>query len=188
MKKSINILITLLLSAVTLSASVTLQIRTQLADSSGTPTNGMSWGVLVDTDGDGFAVTSTGTIAPGFDFTTNGVFGGDNYFVGSSTTVTSGPFGGAGVALNTDPIFLSGGVGASDSFGIFWTDGSAYGFVTEAGATLPADGSTTAYNTVFTNDPYTAAGTITAVPEPSTFAALAGLCALGAVMVRRRRA
>jgi len=27
-----------------------------------------------------------------------------------------------------------------------------------------------------------------AVPEPSTFAALAGLCALGAVMVRRRRA
>lgn len=30
--------------------------------------------------------------------------------------------------------------------------------------------------------------TLTAVPEPSTFAALAGLCALGAVMVRRRRA
>ena len=31
-------------------------------------------------------------------------------------------------------------------------------------------------------------GSVTAVPEPSTFAALAGLCALGAVMVRRRRA
>jgi hypothetical protein len=30
--------------------------------------------------------------------------------------------------------------------------------------------------------------TTTAVPEPSTFAALAGLCALGVVMVRRRRA
>jgi len=29
---------------------------------------------------------------------------------------------------------------------------------------------------------------ISAVPEPSTFAALAGLCALGAVMLRRRRA
>jgi hypothetical protein len=29
---------------------------------------------------------------------------------------------------------------------------------------------------------------LAAVPEPSTFAALAGLCALGAVMVRRRRA
>ena len=29
---------------------------------------------------------------------------------------------------------------------------------------------------------------VVAVPEPSTFAALAGLCALGAVMVRRRRA
>ena len=42
--------------------------------------------------------------------------------------------------------------------------------------------------------PYTGAsfgaGSVTAVavPEPSTFAALAGLCALGAVMVRRRRA
>ena len=30
--------------------------------------------------------------------------------------------------------------------------------------------------------------TLAAVPEPSTFAALAGLCALGAVMLRRRRA
>ena len=29
---------------------------------------------------------------------------------------------------------------------------------------------------------------VIAIPEPSTFAALAGLCALGAVMVRRRRA
>jgi hypothetical protein len=29
---------------------------------------------------------------------------------------------------------------------------------------------------------------VNAIPEPSTFAALAGLCALGAVMVRRRRA
>lgn len=32
------------------------------------------------------------------------------------------------------------------------------------------------------------AQTVVAVPEPSTFAALAGLSALGAVMVRRRRA
>jgi hypothetical protein len=30
-------------------------------------------------------------------------------------------------------------------------------------------------------------GTFSLVPEPSTYAALAGLCALGAVMVRRRR-
>ena len=34
----------------------------------------------------------------------------------------------------------------------------------------------------------TLGGSLAAVPEPSTFAALAGLCALGAVMVRRRRA
>jgi hypothetical protein len=186
MNKYLNTSIALLLSAVALNASVTLQIRTQLANAAGTPTTGMSWGVLVDTAGDGFAVTPTGTIAPGFDFSTNGALGGDNYFVGSALTVTSPPFGGTGVALNTNPFDLTGGVEALDLFGIFWTDGTAYGFVTAGGATLPSDGGTVAYNTVFTDDPYTAGGSI--VPEPSTYAALAGMLALGYVMVRRRRA
>jgi hypothetical protein len=174
MNKYLNTSIALLLSAVALNASVTLQIRTQLANAAGTPTTGMSWGVLVDTAGDGFAVTPTGAL------------GGDNYFVGSALTVTSPPFGGTGVALNTNPFDLTGGVEALDLFGIFWTDGTAYGFVTAGGATLPSDGGTVAYNTVFTDDPYTAGGSI--VPEPSTYAALAGMLALGYVMVRRRRA
>ena len=167
-----------------LQASVTLQIRTGLGNSFGSATTGMTWGVLVDSTGNGFEVSSTGSIAD-FDFTSNGAYGSDNYFVGSSTTAFSPPLGGAGIALNTNPISLSGDVGANDSFGLFWTDGAgAYGFVTESLAVLPSDGATVAYNGVFTSDPYTAAGTI--VPEPSSYALLGGLLALGCVMLRRR--
>ena len=190
MKNSL-ISVILLLSAVALNATVTLQIRTQLANSSGTATNGMYWGVLVDSTDDGFAVTSTGEITA-FDFTTDGVYGNDSFFVGSSTTVLAIPFGGTGVAANTSPITLSGNVSAGDSFGIFWTDkaggsgvdGDAYGFVSVSGAVLPSDGSTTPFNTVFTGDPYTAQGSI--IPEPSIFALFSGIFALGAVMLRRR--
>jgi hypothetical protein len=186
MKTKILILIAAVASASFLQASVTLQVRTQLGNSSGTATNSLFWGVLVDSTGNGFEVAPTGNISA-FDFTSNGAFGLDNYFVGSATTAFSPPFGGAGVALNTNPISLSGDVGAGDSFGLFWTDGAgAYGFVTESGAVLPSDGSTVAFNTVFTSDPYTAGGTIGAVPEPSSFALLGGLFALGCVMLRRR--
>ena len=184
MKTKILILLAAIASASFLQASVTLQIRTQLGDSSGTATNGLFWGVLVDSTGNGFEVTPTGSISA-FDFTSNGTLGADNYYVGSATTAFSPPFGGAGVALNTNPISLSGAVGAGDSFGLFWTDGAgSYGFATETGAVLPNDGATVAFNTVFTSDPYTAGGTI--VPEPSSYALLGGLFALTCVMLRRR--
>lgn len=185
MKKIITTFIALSLATAFASASVTLQIRSQLANNAGVATSGMTWGVLVDATGDGFGVTSTGSINT-FDFSSNGSINGDSYFTGSAATAFSPPFGGAGVALNTDPITLSGDVGAGDSFALFWTDGTYYGFATETLAVLPSDGSTTAFNTVFSNDPYTAAGTI--VPEPSTYAMLAGALALGYVMVRRRKA
>ena len=183
--------LSLLLSAAALNATVTLQIRTQLADSSGVATNGMYWGILVDSTDDGFAVTSTGDINA-FNFTTNGVYGNDSYFVGSNPTLFAPPYGGTGVAANTNPITLSGNVAAGDSFGIFWTDkpggsgvdGDSYGFVSVSGAVLPDDGSTTAFNTVFTGDPYTAQGSI--IPEPSILGLLSGIFALGAVILRRR--
>jgi hypothetical protein len=167
-----------------LQATVTLQIRSQLANGAGTATTGMTWGVLVDTAGDGFSVTPAGSISP-FDFSADGIIGGDNYFVGSAATAFAPPFGGNGVALNVNGIPLSGGVGTNDDFGIFWSDGSNnYGFVTTTGATLPSDGFTTAYDSVFTSDPYTAQGSI--VPEPSSFAFIAGLLGFGWVMLRRR--
>jgi hypothetical protein len=184
MKTKLLVLLAAVVSASFLQASVTLQVRTVLGNSSGAGTNGLFWGVLVDSTGNGFEVAPTGSISA-FDFTSNGTLGSDNYYVGSGVTVTSPPFGGVGVALNTNPISLAGDVGAGDSFGLFWTDGAgAYGFVTESAAVLPSDGSTVAYNNVFTSDPYTAAGTI--VPEPSSYALLGGLLALGCVMLRRR--
>ena len=189
--KNLLISLVLLSSVVSLNATVTLQIRTQLANSSGVATNDMYWGVLVDSTDDGFAVTSTGEITA-FDFTTNGAYGNDSFFVGSSTTVFFAPLGGTGVAANTSPITLGGNVSAGDSFGIFWTDktggsgvdGDNYGFVSVSGAVLPDDGSTTAFNTVFTGDPYTAQGSI--IPEPSILGFFSGIFALCAVILRRR--
>ena len=188
-----NLLIFFVLSSclASLNATVTLQIRTQLANSSGVATNDMHWGVLIDGTGDGFEVTSTGTINE-FDFASNGIYGNDSYFVGSGTTVLATPYGGDGVAANTNPITLSGNVSAGDSFGIFWTDkaggsgedGDSYGFISVTGSVLPSDGSTTAFNTVFTGDPYTAEGSI--VPEPSILVLFSGVFALGVVMLRRR--
>lgn len=166
--------------------SVTLQIRSVLGDDEGTGTNGLFWGVLVDNDGDGFSVTPTGTISA-FDFTADGSIGGDSYFVGSSTTVFSPPFGGAGVALQTPSISLASGVDTGDSFGVFWGSGSSsYGFVTAAAAVLPSAGATVDFSSAFNSDPYTAAGTIGVVPEPSAYSLIGGLLALGCVMLRRR--
>ena len=185
--KIILTFLALLASITAVSASVTLNIRTQLANSAGVATNDMYWGVLIDTAGDGFAVTSSGTI-DSFDFTSNGTIDGDNYFVGTSQTRAAGSFGSAGVALSTPAIDLTGGIAASDSFGIFWgVNSTTYGFVTTSGAVLPSDGATVAFNTVFTSDPYTAQGTIGVVPEPSTYAMFAGALALGYVMIRRRK-
>ena len=189
--KNLFISLVLLLSVAALNATVTLQIRTQLADSSGAATNDMYWGILVDSTNDGFAVTSTGDMTA-FNFTTDGIYGNDSFFVGSNLTLLAPPYGGNGVAANTNPITLSGNVTAGDSFGIFWTDktggsgvdGDSYGFASATGAVLPDDGSTTPFDTIFTGDPYTAQGSI--VPEPSTLGLLSGIFALGAVLLRRR--
>lgn len=181
--KSLIFLASFVMASFLQAQSVTLQMRTVLGNSDGDGTNGMFWGVLVDTAGDGFAVTPTGTISA-FDFTTDGTIGGDSYFVGSATTSFAPPYGGTGVALQTPAISLGSGVDTDDQFGIFWSDGaSAYGFVTAATALLPSQGATVDFSGTFNSDPYTAGGTI---PEPSTYALLGGLFALGCVMLRRR--
>jgi hypothetical protein len=184
--KSLIFLATILMASFIQAQTATLQIRTVLGNDQGNGTNGMFWGVLVDTTGNGFEVTPTGTITA-FDFTTDGAFGADNYFAADSATATFAPFGGVGVASNVSSLSLSGGVDTGDAFGIFWSDGAGhYGFVTESGATLPSAGSNSNYSGTFSGDPYTAGGTIGAVPEPSSYALLGGLLSLGFVMLRRR--
>jgi len=96
----------------------------------------------------------------------------------------------------TTAIDLSGGVDTDDYFA-FLTFGSS-STTAEAGSfsvftandwQLPVDGLTSTFGTELAqlvNVGPTTTGTV--VPEPSTYAALAGLCALGAVALRRRRA
>ena len=143
-------------------ATVTLQMRTAgFANSAGTPANGMRWGIVVDTKGDGFAFLKT----PGqhldslTDVTRNGflrvggVLTDDYYFFnGYPTTRNQATFGsppsgaGAGFMGDTGPLLTEvNGVAAGKQFGIIWwqTDGSAgasFGFFTNASMTIPQRG------------------------------------------------
>ncbi len=119
---------------------------------------------------------------------------GGNGYLSASTNTT------ADVSGQTAYVLVLGGVtdfanaASATSYSIFGDSGWA---------ALPAAGTPPAVANLLTLAPdnivvgsFAASGTsgtlsgitTTAVPEPSTFAALAGLCALGAVMVRRRRA
>jgi hypothetical protein len=132
-------LLLLPLLVASLQASVTVKINTTLGNSSGVGTNGMSYGLLVDSTGDGFAIESDIPYF-GLDLTSDNTFNGDAYFASSSVTLSL-PNGYDGLASQIFSITYSGQVGAGDSFGLFWTDGSgSYGFVTDDVAILPTDG------------------------------------------------
>lgn len=176
------------------------------ATTDGPATNGMSWGLLFDVNGDGFALGSY----DGFNLTSNyleltsgGAATGDVFiFAGSPgsttvpTTIQFGPFTGSVTTVsgveyggpNSSPA-LSTAVGQNRQFGVIWFPensavvGSSYGFARNSDMIIPADGAnfTTAQN-ISPLDP-----TYTLVPEPSTYAALLGAVVLGFVAQRRRR-
>jgi hypothetical protein len=90
-----------------------------------------------------------------------------------------------------------GTISDGDSFGILTfaggssataVGGTSYSIFTDSSWTSPADGAAVTFgsdlNTL--SSAAGASGTVTAVPEPSTYATLAGLLALGFVMLRRR--
>lgn len=166
-------------------ATVTIETYTRLGDYSGTATNGLSWGILVDADNNGFTVAPSGTISL-FDYTKNGQYSddSDDYYFYGGTTVNSVPYGGDGVATQLDPITLTADINTGDQFGIFWQAGSNYGFVTDSNAIISADGNTTDYSSFFNADPYSALGNI--VPEPSNYASIIGFMALSLALLRRR--
>jgi hypothetical protein len=90
--------------------------------------------------------------------------------------------------MNDLGLNLDGNVSAGDDYGLIWfstgsaTLGTSDTFGFQDFGTLPSDGSTISNG----GTPGLALNAI--VPEPSTYAALAGVFALGYVMVRRRRA
>lgn len=192
-------------------ATITLQftqassgwIASNFANAAGTPTNGMSWGVLIDTTGNGFSinsysaftVTTDGFLSAGGTLTDDYYFHSPNPTVDTSGatesggTVTGAP--GSVTILASVPFAGTTGITQGDSFGLIWfstnsaATGAKYGFLTRPtpqgsapAFQIPSDGSTTNYSEQFSGvDPIrSATNTIAAVPEPAvSFLAGTGL-------------
>ena len=166
------------------------------ADGTTALTNGSSTYLIAD-GGDGFDFDAT---VAGLTFADGSLIGATNDYVfaynaaqnfGPSISVASG---------NTNFSINDAGASAGYSFALLYFNGTSgasvttiggeqFGFLTSGDWTIPAnDSGTFNFGSEFSAVTGSANLTVAAVPEPSTFAALAGLCALGAVMVRRRRA
>lgn len=208
--------LSLALGLVQVHATVTLQISTasnkltNIQNALGTASGGLRWGIVVDTNSNGFHLN--GTNYDGFTFPSvdSGVFLAEGatstatddffYWHGQSTVASVGGTDGGSNAMTGNFIMpLGSGVSAGDPFGLIWfdttttNDGDKYGFLTiSSGAdpfTIPSDGSTVSYSPNFAGaDPVRLAGnTLGAivVPEPSRILLLcAGLVGL---LIRRRR-
>ena len=190
-------------ATVTLQFSQTGEARaTGFADHNGTPTNGMSWGIIVDGSGNGFQAGNYDV----FSSSTSGFLSvaglqTDDYFVASglvtgNQSATGTDPGGAGGITSLANAFASypSGIGTGDAFRLVWfesapTDGSYYGTFGDASFSLPSDGSTTSYASVFagaTADPAKPAShQFGAVPEPSRLLLL-GMAMAGLIFRRRR--
>ena len=137
-----------------------------------------------------------------------GVFGDISGFDFTSGATLATDLGGAGVALaaNGSPVPIvwssalnSGSAGNAANLIIFngadLASATSFGALTSSGYVTLGLGTTSIsftsadkWNTAYAGTLTGSSFTLSTIPEPSTFAALAGLCALGAVMVRRRRA
>ena len=147
--------------------------------------------IIVDTGADGFGSFITNTISVGDTFAVNDILVGDQVIAANSTQGLSGTVAAIpGTASFTSTAGLSFGilVFENQTSLVGAEAGSTYQFFTDASWIVPADGGSSAFGTAFTQLSNVSSASLSVVPEPSTFAALAGLCALGAVMVRRRRA
>ena len=207
--KSLSIFIILLSFSSTLCASVSIEFSNPAGtwadgyqNSAGVLTNGMDFGVVVDTAGDGFdgdgstaSYTefsyNTGSPSSATGFLNVGGSASDDYF-----TVGSGDFN--GFPLETEDVFAFGGPSAgviSDvsgidvlteslvgkDYGILWMEsdtanaGDNYGFV-DSTLTIPADGSTVDESGTFSGlTPGSANLQFQAVPEPAHVAIGFGL-------------
>jgi hypothetical protein len=187
------------------NATVTINVQTSGWGDASAAANGLFWGIVVDTDGAGtggdFGGTFLADMGAALDgYTLPSVSGGfasgvsifyEYELVAARGLTAAGGPPSFGVGLMNDlGLNLTGNISSGNDYGLIWfstgstTLGTSDTFGFQDLGNLPSDAATISPGTT----PGLALNAITAVPEPSTFAALAGLCALGAVMVRRRRA
>jgi hypothetical protein len=193
------------------AASVTLEIdQSGFANFASTPTNGMTWGIVVDTspggtdlslisDGIGpLTITSDGFLSVDGTVTPDYYFWNDSALTANQTT-TDGPppsfslgYIGTTGPLTTD----ENGVEAGDPFGIIWfqsngSGGDYYGFLTDPSFVLPADGDTLDFSSDISSADKPADYMVSEIPEPSpltlAFGGLALVCALRAGIAARAR-
>ncbi len=152
-------------AAVSLRFAGTSSALTGLSNPGGTVgINGLTWGILVDTAGDGFAprdqrLDTAIPPATSFDWSDDDVF----FVCGSTVNIQIGadPGPGSPGTVNELEIYSDPRVSAGDAFAIVWFEaavsvddpvppGTAYGILTQAGLTLPPDGAaTTSYQFLF---------------------------------------
>jgi len=185
-----------LVIAVTAQASVTISGTSILDDE----ILGSSVGVYISSNTGSFNEVLFEEIYEGTSFTNgSSVFDENNQPIAGYTVLGSAPVNTAGTngALGAGITFdLGGNVATGNEIGVLVFSSSTTSAINEDTFSIwtndwlvAADGSN--LSLTGTGAPYmggTAAGTGTVVPEPSTYAMLAGALALGYVMVRRRKA
>jgi len=177
-------------------------ISSNLSNAAGVAaTNGLFWGIIVDTNGGGLSTTTFDPVLPVFSSTvaltsggaaTDAVvvfaadFTGDQSFGGGFTDV-SGTTGTAG-GVSALTVNYTNGIAVGQSFQIIWFDttNNTAGVLSSAEFLIPADaGSVVTVDNVFIGaDPIRAATGLNFIPEPSTML-LGAFGALG--LLRRRR-
>lgn len=200
--KKITALFLLVTFGTALNASVTIQIDTAgWGDESTSAVNDLAWGIIVDSNGSATGGDFTGSFIsnlssalngftlPGVAPVNSGVLIFDEYYFVQSQSLLSNSGPSAGFTdgyMNTLGVNLDANVSSGDDYGLLWfsigtgevSNSDFFGF--QDIGVLPSDSSVIS--------PATTPGlTTNAVPEPSAYAALAGFCALGWVMIRRRR-
>lgn len=206
LQKSLFFVILSVLCSQVNGQSVTIQIKESgFQNGSGVVTNGMAWGLVVDTTSAGFAGLTSSNLLPSGSFPSVDPGGSGNdtgsvqllsfssaeaglyFFRGPGDTENSGPPSFQDGFINEININVGGSPASpGDSFGLIWFPNSSissndpYGF--ESLGVLPAGGSTTPFAASVSSTNYTVA-----VPEPSHFALAFGLIGLGVVVWRRRR-
>ncbi len=174
--------------------------QTILGNSAGVASDGLTWGILVDTTGDGFdCFTSVPTSFTSLSTDTY-VAGTDDYFVlGDISTTTFGGVTGSATTItytiNDGSVPFTGG----ESYALFWTDdatlsvGDSFGFIQAVADTtlnvigefIPTGNGSDNPTIQFRGTTPLAQTKVYGVPEP-TSVALLGLGGL-ALLARRKR-